>query len=170
MFCRWGFPRCQLSLRPIQLAAASGPHPNRENAILELSNWKLLKCALTAKLPHRKTLSCLIRAVYSPISYIPLVLMVCCRLYSLPNVTKIAHWLTMATLVDSFTTFHNPEVVVVGCPMAGYMQKKQPLDSGPVELEFRRLLAFIFVWIWCWHLVLILGMVPVVLHLFIHQC
>ena len=29
MFCRWGFPRCQLSLRPIQLAAASGPHPNR---------------------------------------------------------------------------------------------------------------------------------------------
>ena len=27
MFCRWGFPRCQLSLRPIQLAAASGPHP-----------------------------------------------------------------------------------------------------------------------------------------------
>ena len=29
MFCRWGFPRCQPSLRPIQLAAASGPHPNR---------------------------------------------------------------------------------------------------------------------------------------------
>ena len=27
MFCRWGIPRCQLSLRPIQLAAASGPHP-----------------------------------------------------------------------------------------------------------------------------------------------
>ena len=33
MFCRWGFPRCQLSLRPIQLAAASGPHPMSGTAL-----------------------------------------------------------------------------------------------------------------------------------------